>query len=408
MSKVTWIDDAPVLGLGAVTPAGWFDSGCGAGPRARWLPDGSVEIEGEGVPVKALPKDVAQWKATVAQAAAKHGVPPQFVTGVMATESGGNPVAHSFCCYGLMGLLPSTASDQAGRTVAVSELVGNPALNVDLGAKLLGSLFKKYGGNVVRIAAAYNAGSPKCGSGKCGAPNRWNLVADCVQGKAVDYSGRVIGFTNAAVKAGVGSAGPVAPAGGSGWSTWQLALGAVSLAVVGLAVFKPGVLRGAAGMLRANPSPPATVKSIHAALVALKPSPIEEFAGGVWDFTLPGNALSAGHAALKALGGWRTLSKSSTGFNMRKSGAEVQMIKSPYSAITRVTVDTKAGATEGRSSNPVDELLIRRAASILQYASPEEAAEILVESEDLSQEDAHLAVRAGELLLKDREGRSSW
>lgn len=312
MGKVTWIDDARVGGLGAVTPAAWFDSGCGAGPRARWLPDGSVEIEGEGVPVKPLPKDVAQWSGEIAKAAAKHGVPPQLVAGIMATESGGQPKVHSSCCFGLMGLLPTTASEQAGRTVGAGELVENPVLNIDLGTKLLAVKWKKYDGNVIRIAASYNAGSALCGVGKkCPAgstPNRWNLIADCVNGKTVDYSGRAIGFLNAAVKSGVGSKVTSAGAPGvTGWSGWQLALGAVSLAVVGLAVLKPGVLRGAAGAFRANP----------------------------------------------------------------------------------------------------DENLIRRAVNILQYASPEEAAEILVD-EGTDPEDAYLAVRGGELLLKDREGRSQW
>lgn len=303
MSKVTWIDDAPVLGLGAVAPESWFDSGCGAGPRARWLPDGTIEVEGEGVPVRALPKDVAQWSAQIASSAKKHGVPPQLVAGIMSAESGGQPKVHSFCCYGLMGLLPATANTQAGRTVAVSELVDDPALNIDLGTKLLGSLFKKYGGNVVRIAAAYNAGSPKCGAGKCGAPNRWNLVADCVSGKAVDYSGRVVGYLNGAVKAGVG-AGPGAVSSAKGTSLWQVLVGA---AVV-----------------------------------------------------LPVGAI--------ALGLWRP-----------------------------------AAVTGMFKANPVDESLIKRAASILQYAPPREAAEILEESEGVSAEDARLAVRAGTLLLRDRE-----
>lgn len=231
---LTWVQEpspSPVetFVLGAVALASdWVDSGCGAGPRARWLADGSIEVEGEGVVEKALPKAVLDWADEIAAAAQKYGVPPQWIAAEIAAESGGQPRAHSWCCYGLMGLLPSTASTQAGRTVSSDELLDDPALNVDLGTKLQAYLFGKYAGNPIRIPAAYNAGSPKCGAGKCGAPNRWNLVADCVDGKAVDYSSRVIGYSNAALKAGVGQGGPPSSAG----STLRLVGGV--LAFVGL------------------------------------------------------------------------------------------------------------------------------------------------------------------------------
>ena len=40
--------------LGVVQPPStWFDSGCG-GPRARWLTDGRIEIEGQGTLTMAL------------------------------------------------------------------------------------------------------------------------------------------------------------------------------------------------------------------------------------------------------------------------------------------------------------------------------------------------------------------
>lgn len=236
---LTWIEPitlaSPVeafLPLGAVAlPGEWVDSGCGAGPRARWLADGSIEIEGEGVPEKALPKDVLQWGDEIAASAARWGVPPQWVAGEMAAESGGQQRVHSWCCYGLMGLLPATASHEAGRAVGPDELLDDPALNIDLGTKLLGSFFQKYGGNPIRIPAAYDAGSPKCGAGKCGEPNRWNLVADCVKGVAVDYSSRVIGYSNAALKVGIGQGGAVT---GSGGGALRLVLGVGAL--VGLGV----------------------------------------------------------------------------------------------------------------------------------------------------------------------------
>lgn len=260
---ITWIPEPSQLespaeafmlsSLGAVALASeWVDSGCGSGPRVRWLADGSIEIEGEGVPVKALPKAVLQWKAEIQASAAKWGVPPQWVAGEMAAESGGLQGAHSYCCYGLMGLLPSTASSQAGRVVGSAELLSDPALNIDLGTKLLGSLFKKYGGNPIRIPAAYNAGSPKCGQGsKCTSPNRWNLLADpdpSKGGQCVDYSGRVIAYSNAALAAGVGQGGGGGTIGGV--PLWQVGLGAAFLGVIGVAVFRPSLLRGVTGVFK--------------------------------------------------------------------------------------------------------------------------------------------------------------
>lgn len=188
-----------MLGLGAVaTPAQWFTSGC-SGPQARWTSDGLIEIEGEGAVTKTLPEPVKQWRAVVDAAAAKYGLWPQFVDGVMATESGGQKELHSSCCYGLMGLLPQTASSMAGRQVSSTELLNDPALNIDLGAKLLSQLMTKYGGNPIKTVVAYNAGSVKCGtSGKCSAPNRWNVIADCTTGGAsADYPGRAFGYSNA-------------------------------------------------------------------------------------------------------------------------------------------------------------------------------------------------------------------
>jgi soluble lytic murein transglycosylase len=235
---LTWIEPitlAPPETLGAVALASdWVDSGCGAGPRARWLADGSIEIEGEGVVEKALPKDVLQWGDEIASAAAKYGVPPQWIAAEIAAESGGQQKVHSWCCYGLMGLLPSTASTQAGRAVTADELLNDPALNIDLGTKLQAYLFQKYGGNPIKIPAAYNAGSPKCGAGKCDQANRWNLVADCVKGVAVDYSTRVISYSNAALKAGIGQGGPPSKTG----SMLRLAAGVLTFVGLGYALVR--------------------------------------------------------------------------------------------------------------------------------------------------------------------------
>lgn len=188
------------VGLGAVQTPGWFSSGCaGSSARARWVSGGYIEIEGQGVLQPTLPAAVDQWTSTIRSAASEHGVPPQLVAGIMATESNGQQGAKSWCCYGLMGFLPATASWVAGRTVTPAELLSNPTLNVRLGAKLIRTLLDKYKGDVVKTTLAYNAGSVKCGTpGKCpDGPNQWRAITDCAQGKAVDYPARMIGYSNA-------------------------------------------------------------------------------------------------------------------------------------------------------------------------------------------------------------------
>lgn len=189
----------------------WMQQKCG-GPPIRLLDDGKVEISGLGSPASPLPKNVLMWKSLIYENAAAYDIPAHLIAGIMALESGGNPKAKSFCCYGLMQLLPATAATLAGRKLSESELY-DPATNVDLGSKLLSQLWKKYRGNIVNIAFSYNAGSPRCGSGCVRAkekphpceqpcpPNQWNLVADCYDAATgtVDYGGRVIRYMNGAL-----------------------------------------------------------------------------------------------------------------------------------------------------------------------------------------------------------------
>lgn len=91
---------------------------------------------------------------------ARYAVAPELVMAVMQVESGFNPAAvnPSDPSYGLMQMLPATASLLAGRVVTGAELLANPALAVDLGTKYLGQLLTKYGSTGDAIAA-YNAGT---------------------------------------------------------------------------------------------------------------------------------------------------------------------------------------------------------------------------------------------------------
>jgi soluble lytic murein transglycosylase-like protein len=97
-------------------------------------------------------KPPATVRDLVDQAAARQGLPPQFVHSVVAAESAYRADAVSpKGAIGLMQLLPATA-----RTFDVNPF--DPAQNVEAGAKYLRELLVKYDGDPVKALAAYNAG----------------------------------------------------------------------------------------------------------------------------------------------------------------------------------------------------------------------------------------------------------
>lgn len=206
----------------------WYTSGCKPEPRARWV-EGQIEIEGEGFPSKPLPDGVRVWSDFINEAGLFIGVPASFIAGVMATESGGDQYAGSHAgAKGLMQLIPSTASHVAKRNVSAEELLNDPKLNIELGTQYLAEQLYRYDNNPIKASAAYNAGGAYC-TGNC--LNRWGLRADCDKGVAVDYTTRVIEYTNAAVASGLFGGARVSKV----YSTWSiLGLGAVA---VGLAYF---------------------------------------------------------------------------------------------------------------------------------------------------------------------------
>lgn len=194
-----------------------YSTGCG-GPSYRWTEDGLIEIGGE-VPRRTLQPGVAQWKDLIYAAAERYGIPAHFIAGIMSFESGGDPEAGSPAgAMGLMQLMHSTANSMAGKQLSVDEIY-EPEVNIDLGCKLLGSLWNKYHGDPIKMAFSYNAGSPKCGAGcvrdysdkankmPCIAdcdPNQFNLRADCYSKTrvTVDYGGIVAAYANDAILSG--------------------------------------------------------------------------------------------------------------------------------------------------------------------------------------------------------------
>jgi hypothetical protein len=129
----------------------------------------------------------------------------------MALETKGKPVCRSKStgklCFtpecdcktdrsgvGVMQFLTSTASHYAGRPVSARELMSDHALSIELAARYWEDQLAKYDGDPMHAAAAYVAGSVKCGRGstytkpgeKC-PPTDWGVVVGC------DYSSKSYG-----------------------------------------------------------------------------------------------------------------------------------------------------------------------------------------------------------------------
>lgn len=86
-------------------------------------------------------------------AARDHGVPAALVTAVARTESNFRPHAISHAgAMGVMQLMPSTAA-----LMGVSDPY-DAASSIRGGARYLGQLYERYGGDIGRTAAAYHAG----------------------------------------------------------------------------------------------------------------------------------------------------------------------------------------------------------------------------------------------------------
>ncbi|WP_276355960.1 lytic transglycosylase domain-containing protein [Cohnella caldifontis] len=95
----------------------------------------------------------AAYEGLIQAAAAKYGLDPALVKGVIRTESGFQAGALSHAgAKGLMQLMDDTA-----RGLGVQD-VWDPAQNIDGGTRFLSYLLRKYDGNVSTALAAYNAG----------------------------------------------------------------------------------------------------------------------------------------------------------------------------------------------------------------------------------------------------------
>jgi soluble lytic murein transglycosylase-like protein len=93
------------------------------------------------------------FKAEIDAAAAKYGLDPALLRGLIRAESNFNPNAGSPAgAQGLTQLMPGTAA-----SLGVTN-IHDPAQNIDAGAHYLRQQLDAFGGDVTKALAAYNAG----------------------------------------------------------------------------------------------------------------------------------------------------------------------------------------------------------------------------------------------------------
>lgn len=93
------------------------------------------------------------YDALIAQAAARNGVDPAVLHGLIQQESGFDPHATSSAgALGLTQLMPGTAA-----SLGVSDPL-DPAQSIEGGARYLSEMLRDFGGDTEKALAAYNAG----------------------------------------------------------------------------------------------------------------------------------------------------------------------------------------------------------------------------------------------------------
>jgi soluble lytic murein transglycosylase-like protein len=95
----------------------------------------------------------AAYAPLIEQAAARYGLDPSVLHGLIQQESGFDPSARSGAgALGLTQLMPSTAA-----SLGVAEPL-DPAQSIEGGARYLSQLLNQFAGNTADALAAYNAG----------------------------------------------------------------------------------------------------------------------------------------------------------------------------------------------------------------------------------------------------------
>ncbi len=125
---------------------------------ASGVADASTVADSQGVAYPAVQAgagngESGEYEALIEQAAARNGLDPALLHGLIQQESGFDPSATSSAgASGLTQLMPGTAS-----SLGVANPL-NPAESIEGGARYLSELMTQFGGNSEDALAAYNAG----------------------------------------------------------------------------------------------------------------------------------------------------------------------------------------------------------------------------------------------------------
>lgn len=143
LARAAQAGDHALLRSALAMASGSVDPAASALPH-RWGPQ-----QGGPVPAAVPPA----YRGLIAEAARRYRVEPALIAAVIETESGFNPRAGSPAgAKGLMQLMDATA-----RGLGVSDPF-DPRQNVLAGTRFLRQLLDRYGGDLRRALAAYNAG----------------------------------------------------------------------------------------------------------------------------------------------------------------------------------------------------------------------------------------------------------
>lgn len=182
-----------------------FVNPCGG---ARWETkgDGSIEVEGQGVPLYEpgtarfafLEQTYGNFSSSFHAAARKHALPVSWLLAIAAVETGPwsgeastqAAIVSPAGAIGIMQLMPATASMLGFSPASMTD----PDANIDAGATLLAQLSVRFPDGLPAITAPYNSGRLCCG-GACGA-DCTNPFALCTDS---DYPGAAIRYNNTAL-----------------------------------------------------------------------------------------------------------------------------------------------------------------------------------------------------------------
>lgn len=168
-------------------------------------PDGSGPASAAGVGSPSATGAGAQYTPLIEAAAARNGVDPAVLHGLIQQESGFDPSSRSSAgAEGLTQLMPSTAT-----SLGVSDPL-DPTQSIEGGARYLGEMLRRFGGNVEEALAAYNAGP--------GAVQRYGGIPPYTETQ--QYVSKVLGY--AAEYRGTGT-NPAAAPNGTGAASYPSA-----------------------------------------------------------------------------------------------------------------------------------------------------------------------------------------